>query len=94
MLVAAIGAGIAFAYLLTQLDVSFVNITGLRNTFSLPVIGTASNIAAGRGRGLHIVELTGYTAMCGIMFAAFFGVLTYGDEISLRLRELRLDELL
>lgn len=94
VLLAALGSGIAFAYLLTQMDVSFTNIASLRGAFSLPILGAASNIVVERRRGLRVFEVTSYIAMYGVMLALYAGVLRYSDEISRGLRGLGLEKLL
>lgn len=75
VLVAALGSGVALAYLLSQLDVSFASMANLREAFGLPVLGAVSVIAFKRRRRLQAVEVMAFAACLVALTAAFGGVL-------------------
>ena len=75
VLVAALGSGVALAYLLSQLDVSFASMANLREAFGLPVLGAVSVIAFKRRRRLRAAEVMAFTACLLALTAAFGGVL-------------------
>ena len=75
VLVAALGSGVALAYLLSQLDVSFASMANLREAFGLPVLGAVSVIAFKRRRRLKAVEVMAFAACLVALTAAFGGVL-------------------
>jgi polysaccharide chain length determinant protein (PEP-CTERM system associated) len=75
VLVAALGSGVALAYLLSQLDVSFASMANLREAFGLPVLGAVSVIAFKRRRRLKAAEAMAFAACLIALTAAFGGVL-------------------
>jgi polysaccharide chain length determinant protein (PEP-CTERM system associated) len=75
VLVAALGSGVALAYLLSQLDVSFASMANLRDTFGLPVLGAVSVIAFKRRRRLKAAEAMAFVACLIALTAAFGGIL-------------------
>ena len=75
VLVAALGSGVALAYLLSQLDVSFTSMSSLREAFGLPVLGAVSVIAFKRRRRLRVVEVMAFTACLVALTAVYGGIL-------------------
>ena len=58
---AGIAAGIAFAFLLSQVNTTFTSIQRLRSTFTLPVLGRISAIVSGRQKRQRFRELVGFS---------------------------------
>ena len=74
VLVAALGSGVALAYLLSQLDVSFASMAHLREAFGLPVLGSVSVVAFKRQRGLRLANVMAFAACLIALTAAYGGI--------------------
>jgi polysaccharide chain length determinant protein (PEP-CTERM system associated) len=74
VLLAGIGAGIGFAFLLGQINASFASVQALRNTFQLPVVGSVTAIRPASERWRRKRELLSYFVVCLGLLAAFFGL--------------------
>lgn len=79
VLFAGLGAGIAFAFLLSQVNTTFSSIQRLRATFTLPVLGRISAIVSQRERRQHLRELIGFSAVGVFLLLACGGLI--GIEI-------------
>jgi polysaccharide chain length determinant protein (PEP-CTERM system associated) len=86
VLVAALGSGVALAYLLSQLDVSFASMANLREAFGLPVLGAVSVIAFKGRRRLRAAEVMAFTACLLVLTAAFGGVLLTEAKLHSKLK--------
>jgi polysaccharide chain length determinant protein (PEP-CTERM system associated) len=79
VLVAGVLMGVAFAFLLTQINSTFSSVQRLRKTFTLPVLGRVTAIVSPRERRQHRRELAGFVLVAIALFIAFGGLL--GIEI-------------
>ena len=61
VLAAGIAAGVAFAFLLSQVNTTFTSIQRLRSTFTLPVLGRISAIVSAREKRQRVRELVGFS---------------------------------
>lgn len=87
VLFVGIGVGIAFAFLLSQINTTFISVNRLRSTFTLPVLGRISAIISSRQRRQRLRELSGFAVVTLGLFAAFTGLLaieTFGTESAVR----------
>jgi polysaccharide chain length determinant protein (PEP-CTERM system associated) len=75
VLVAGIGAGVAFALALTQIDDSFATISQLRRTFNFPVLGSISSLASAADRRKQFVGVVGFGVACTVLFVLYGGML-------------------
>ena len=75
VLIIGIGAGIAFAFLLSQLSVTFASVAALRSSFALPIVGSVSAIRSAVERRRSARELLGFGIVSFGLFAAFGGLL-------------------
>lgn len=92
--VIGIGGGVAFAYLLAQMDVSFSSSNSLRDAIGLPVLGAVSSIGTGDVTSVRVARLAAFGIMFGILVAAYGGMMLFGGELSENIRELGLERLL
>jgi polysaccharide chain length determinant protein (PEP-CTERM system associated) len=76
---AGIAAGIAFAFLLSQVNTTFTSIQRLRSTFTLPVLGRISAIVSGREKRQHAREIFGFSLVSLCLLFACAGLV--GIEI-------------
>jgi polysaccharide chain length determinant protein (PEP-CTERM system associated) len=74
VLVIGIGAGIAFAFLLSQVNTTFSSIQRLRSTFTLPVLGRISAIVSARERRQQVRELVGFSLVSLFLLLACGGL--------------------
>jgi len=88
VIVAAIGGGIALAYLLAQMDVTISTAVKLREVFGLPVLGAVSTVAARGRRNLRALEIAGFAAVGVGLFAAYGGLLLFAPDFSIDLGNL------
>jgi len=79
VLVGGVLVGIAFAFLLTQINSTFNSVQRLRSTFTLPVLGRVTAITTPRERRQSRRELAGFAVVAIALFVAFGGLL--GIEI-------------
>jgi len=74
VLLAGIGAGIALAFVLGQINATFGSIQALRAAFQLPVIGSVTIISPASERWRRKRELFSYFVVCVGLLAAYFGL--------------------
>ena len=74
VLVIGIGAGVAFAFLLSQVNTTFSSIQRLRSTFTLPVLGRISAIVSVRERRQRVRELVGFSLVGFFLLIACGGL--------------------
>ncbi len=75
VLLAGIVGGIAFAFVLSQINATFSTVQRLRDTFTLPVLGRISAIVSVQDRRRRYRELMSFgIVFCGLLFA-FGGLL-------------------
>jgi hypothetical protein len=74
-----IGAGLFFAFFLTQIDNSIVHTGQLREATNLRVLGNISNVRTEVERWRRRVESAAYGAACVALVGAFLGVLAIGS---------------
>ena len=79
VLAAGIAAGIAFAFLLSQVNTTFTSIQRLRTTFTLPVLGRISAIVSAREKRQRVRELAGFSLVSLFLLLACGGLV--GIEI-------------
>jgi polysaccharide chain length determinant protein (PEP-CTERM system associated) len=94
VLVAALGSGVALAYLLSQLDVSFTTMSNLREAFGLPVLGAVSVIAFKRARRWRAMEALAFAMALVALTAAFGGVLLSESTLHGKLKAVGVSQLL
>lgn len=75
VLVAGIGAGLAFAFLLGQVNATFQTVQRLRQTFALPVLGSVTAITSLGERRRRRRELVGFGLVTASLVVAFGGLL-------------------
>ncbi len=75
VLLVGLGAGIAAAFLLSQLHTTFATAQRLRDTFSLPVLGSISAIVNERDHRLHVRNLIAFGIGTAGLFGAYAGVI-------------------
>ena len=81
MLAAGIAAGIAFAFLMSQVNTTFTSIQRLRSTFTLPVLGRISAIVSAREKRQRFRELAGFSLVSLFLVLAcggLVGIETFG----------------
>ena len=76
---AGIAAGIAFAFLLSQVNTTFTSIQRLRSTFTLPVLGRISAIVSAREKRQRFREILGFSLVSLCLLMACVGLV--GIEI-------------
>ncbi len=74
VLVAGIGAGLAFAFLMGQIQSSFSTVQALRSTFNLPVLGSVTAISSLGDRWRQRREILFFALVCVGLFTAFGGL--------------------
>lgn len=75
VLVAGIGAGVAFALALTQIDDSFATASALRRTFNFPVLGSISSLATAADRKKQFIGVVSFGIACTVLFVIYGGML-------------------
>lgn len=75
VLVAGLGAGLAFAFLLGQINSTFQTVQRLRQTFALPVLGCVTAITSVGERRRRRRELLGFGLVAASLIVAFGGLL-------------------
>ncbi len=66
--------GLAFAFLLSQINTTFSTVQRLRSTFTLPVLGRISAIVTPRERRQRVRELAGFAFVCLCLIVAYGGL--------------------
>lgn len=83
VLFAGLGVGIAFAFLISQINRSFSTVQRLRSTFALPVLGGISAVLSPRERRRRVRELLTFSMVTASLLVAFAGLVTielYGAD--------------
>ena len=75
VLVAGLGAGLAFAFLLGQVNSTFQTVQRLRQTFALPVLGSVTAITSRDEKRRRRRELLGFGLVTASLIVAFGGLL-------------------
>ncbi|HZS85153.1 MAG TPA: XrtA system polysaccharide chain length determinant [Stellaceae bacterium] len=79
-LVGALGAGLAVAFLMSQLDDAFISLASLRESVGLPVLGSVSRILTPGERRIRVLRTASFAASIGTL------IMTYGAIAFLLLR--------
>jgi hypothetical protein len=74
VLLGGIGAGAAFAFLLSQIDDSVMNVRQLKDFLSVPVLGAVSMVATASRVGSTRFALAGFVTCCLALVLAFVAV--------------------
>jgi polysaccharide chain length determinant protein (PEP-CTERM system associated) len=80
VLLGALGAGLAVAFLVSQLDDAFISLSSLREQVGLPVLGSISRVLTPGERRTRILRTASFAASIGAL------VVTYGAIALLLLR--------
>ncbi|MFQ5785355.1 MAG: XrtA system polysaccharide chain length determinant [Alphaproteobacteria bacterium] len=85
VMIGGLAAGIAFSFVLSQVDDSFPTATSLMEAFVVPVIGTVSAVISTADRRIRVLEISSFALVCLGLAGAFAGVLAIEvfDVISL-----------
>ncbi|RMF12584.1 MAG: chain length-determining protein [Alphaproteobacteria bacterium] len=75
VLLLGLGAGIAVAFLLSQLHTTFPNVQRLRDSFSLPVLGSISALVSERERRMQMRNMVAFGIGAAGLFGAYTGVI-------------------
>lgn len=78
VLAGGIGAGIAFGFVLSQIDDSFSSLSGLRERFAFPVLGTISIVMSPARRRVRMMELSTFVMACLGLLGLYGGVVAVG----------------
>jgi polysaccharide chain length determinant protein (PEP-CTERM system associated) len=76
VLAAALGAGVVIAFLMSQLDDSFVSISRLKDTVAIPVLGSVTMIQSAADRRLKLLGTMSFAASIAVLVMAY-GYLAY-----------------
>lgn len=71
VLLAGLGAGVAFAFLLSQISTTFPSAQRLRATFALPVVGSVTAIMSSFERRRRLRELVSFGTVLAALFGAY-----------------------
>jgi polysaccharide chain length determinant protein (PEP-CTERM system associated) len=75
VLLAGIGAGVAFAFVLGQITTTFHTVQRLQAAFTLPIVGSVSAILSPTEERRHARELLGFGVAGGCLLVAFVGLI-------------------
>jgi polysaccharide chain length determinant protein (PEP-CTERM system associated) len=81
VLLGSLGAGLAVAFLMSQLDDTFISLTSLRESIGLPVLGSISRILTPGERRLRVLRSASFAASLGAL------LVTYGALAFMLLRD-------
>lgn len=81
VLIGALGAGIAVAFLMSQLDDTFISLGALRESVGLPVLGSISRILTPGERRMRVLRTASFAASIGAL------IMTYGAIAMMLLRD-------
>jgi polysaccharide chain length determinant protein (PEP-CTERM system associated) len=76
VLVAALGAGIVIAFLMSQLDDSFVSLSRLKDTVAIPVLGSITMVQSAADRRLKLLGTMSFAASIAVLVMVY-GYLAY-----------------
>lgn len=76
VLLFGIGGGIAFAFVLSQINTTFSTIQRLRDAFTLPVLGRISAVVSNHERRRRVREILYFGAAFSALLVAFIGLLS------------------
>lgn len=76
VLLAGIGGGIAFAFVLSQINATFSTVQRLRSTFTLPVLGRISAVVFVKDSRRRLRELISFGMVFSALLFAFLGLLS------------------
>ncbi len=76
VLLGGIGAGVAFAFLLSQIDDSITTLRELKEIVAVPVLGAISMVRRASDLRRRAFATAGFVGVCLALLAAFAGVLT------------------
>lgn len=76
VLIAGLGVGIAFAFLVGQINQTFSTIQRLRSTFALPVLGGISAVLSPRERRRRVRELLTFSTVTASLVMAYVGLVS------------------
>lgn len=94
VLVLGLGSGVAFAYLLAQMDVSFSTSANLHDVIGLPVLGAVSSIGGAEGTSVRAVRIAAFATVLGALMAIYASMMIFGENLSDRMNQLGLERLL
>ena len=77
VLVFGVGAGMAFAFVLSQLDSSIRHVEQLRTMFSMPVLGSISAVRSAWEQRRRLMASVAYGVACVILAGAYAGLLAF-----------------
>lgn len=75
VLALGVGAGLAFAFLLGQLNTTFASVSRLKSAFTLPVVGSITAITSNRERRRRVRELLSFCLVSTSLLIAFGGLI-------------------
>jgi hypothetical protein len=76
VLAAALGAGIVVAFLMSQLDDSFVSLSRLKDTVAIPVLGSITMVQSAADRRLKLLGTMSFAASITVLVMVY-GYLAY-----------------
>jgi polysaccharide chain length determinant protein (PEP-CTERM system associated) len=76
VLAAALGAGVVIAFLMSQLDDSFVSLSRLKDTVAIPVLGSVTMIQSAADRRLKLLGTMSFAASIAVLVMVY-GYLAY-----------------
>lgn len=94
VLVLGLGSGVAFAYLLAQMDVSFSTSTNLHDVIGLPVLGAVSSVGSSDGSSIKVLRVAAFGMFIGTLVAIYGSIMIFGSDLSESVRQLGLERLL
>jgi polysaccharide chain length determinant protein (PEP-CTERM system associated) len=71
ILIASIGAGLAVAFLLSQLNDAFITLASLREAVALPVLGSVTLILTAADRRRRLLHTVGFAASMGTLIMTY-----------------------
>jgi len=84
VLLCGIGAGGAFAFLLSQIDDSMMTVRQLKDAISVPVLGAVSMVGAVSRSGAQRFAMAGFVAVCIGLVIIYAGMISLETFVGLR----------
>lgn len=75
VLAGSVGAGLALAFVLSQLYPTFLSVTNLRSAFDLPVLGSITMVLSERQRRQRLLEVMVFSTVVGFLMLGYGGVM-------------------